>query len=120
MSFEVCNTQNKIYNDKRRTFLDESDLKEGEVFCSKCKGTGTADNNSNGYFDSTCDKCHGRGIVDWIENVVGKPEPMGNIASSSFSYVNTGPGVVTVNLPKANIACSTFQYINNGNEWIKI
>jgi len=53
-------------------------LEEGEVICPQCEGTGKPNNNKfeNFYLvPKVCDKCHGSGKLDWIENIVGKKEP---------------------------------------------
>jgi len=100
----TVNTQNKVYNDKRRSFLDKSDLKEGEQFCSKCRGRGTDDIDNNSFYGPTCSKCQGKGIVDWIENIVGKtPQPSGNVYSSCASYVNTGFGSLPGNIATSRV-----------------
>jgi len=58
------------------------ELKPGEYICEKCEGTG---NNPpmkrNGKYlkpgvYEICGHCHGEGKLDWIENVVGKKQPM--------------------------------------------
>jgi len=69
-TLEVQNTQNKIYNEIRRTYLDDSDLKEGEVICRKCKGTGISYSHP---FTHVCSKCSGEGIVDWVTQAVERP-----------------------------------------------
>jgi len=85
---EICNTQNKTYNHIRRTYIDEGDLKEGQLICPKCDGGGSYPKKSAALEDPyflRCSKCQGIGIVDWIENVVGKPAIMSGRSSSSFS-----------------------------------
>lgn len=54
-------------------------LKQSEVICDKCKGTGydlkipQVENNETYYQNHyPCDKCQGDGKLDWIEAVVGK------------------------------------------------
>ncbi len=48
--------------------------------CPKCEGHGyTAENlmtvlKNEFKFARRCNRCHGQGSLDWIENVVGKPE----------------------------------------------
>ena len=51
-----------------------TDLKEGEIVCNKCGGTGRTTVklakptiNITGF----CLKCSGRGKLDWIENITG-------------------------------------------------
>ena len=55
------------------------ELKEGEVQCSECHGSGNrAKWNQIPDYKCylMCDKCNGKGKMDWIEAVVGvKPEP---------------------------------------------
>ncbi len=36
--------------------------------CSKCDGAGKFDQH-------ICPKCHGKGELDWIDNIVGAPRP---------------------------------------------
>jgi len=88
---EIVNTQNKIYNHIRRTYLDEGDCKEGQLICPKCSGGGSYPKKSAALEDPAflrCSKCQGSGIVDWIENVVGKPAVMSGSASSSSMSVS--------------------------------
>ncbi len=54
-------------------------LKDGEVICNQCKGTGHPNNNKVNYNSRSlfpvphvCDKCNGVGKLDWIEVIVGK------------------------------------------------
>lgn len=55
------------------------ELLEGEVLCDKCEG----DNFS-------CQKCHGTGKLDWVENARGGKRPTGNIfIDSSAMYSST-------------------------------
>ena len=49
-------------------------LKEGEIQCPKCQGSGA----EPGDFHSpapTCSKCWGAGKLDWIDLIMGKPNP---------------------------------------------
>ena len=47
-------------------------LNPGEVKCNECNGIGTTLHDPY----SICNKCHGTGKLDWIENIVGKlPKP---------------------------------------------
>jgi len=41
------------------------ELKEGEVICPECNGTG-------GEGSWWCMHCHGTGKLDWVESIVGK------------------------------------------------
>ena len=43
-------------------------LEKGEIICSTCKGSGTHTINEK----FTCQRCYGKGKVDWIENIIGK------------------------------------------------
>ena len=54
--------------------ITEKDLKEGEVICNKCKGTGSTSpaNSRESIYYQVCYKCHGRGKLDWVEMIVGK------------------------------------------------
>jgi len=54
-------------------------LKNSDIVCDQCKGTGYPNNNkidysSKSYFNTphVCDKCNGTGKLDWIEAIVGK------------------------------------------------
>lgn len=53
------------------------DLKEGEIICDKCKGTGSIkvkrDPTKSGPYHGVvmCLKCLGKGKFDWIENIIG-------------------------------------------------
>jgi hypothetical protein len=52
------------------------ELKEGEVICSKCKGSGSwpATNvEIESPYWSRCPKCQGDGKLDWIHAITGKP-----------------------------------------------
>ncbi len=83
----VSNTENKIYNEIRRSYLDDSDCKEGEVICRKCKGTGI---NYTHPFTHPCSKCAGNGIVDWVTQAVDRPVVMPTDSSSSASISSGG------------------------------
>ncbi len=53
------------------------ELKEGEVICDKCNGSGvirTTEQRGKHFYPikTFCEKCHGDGKLDWIENVTGK------------------------------------------------
>ena len=68
------------------------ELKENEIICSRCKGTGKCEDENikekidwmesyienqkrihNGNYKITplCRKCHGKGKLDWVENTMG-------------------------------------------------
>ena len=52
-------------------------LKEGEVICDECMGSGNQakwDRIPDYRITLKCDKCHGEGKLDWIENITGKKE----------------------------------------------
>jgi DnaJ-class molecular chaperone len=57
--------------------VEKKTLKEGEIICPKCNGTGGID---DGYSDEdsikTCGKCFGDGKLDWIEAAMGKQSKM--------------------------------------------
>jgi hypothetical protein len=90
---EVYNTQDKIWNDVRRTYIGESDLKEGELICKKCEGSGSQPKHKK-LSDASflrCTKCGGRGIVDWAQNAVNRPIVFGRDSSSSSSLSSWSP-----------------------------
>lgn len=80
----VQNTQNKIYNNARRTYIDESDCKEGETICRKCKGQGNI-MSPNGPWSDNCPQCLGHGIVDWVTQAVKRPIMIATDSSCSSS-----------------------------------
>lgn len=90
-TLEVQNTQNKIWNNRRRTYIDKSDCKEGESICKKCKGVGEFINEEHHHsLPTICPQCCGRGIVDWITQAVERPPTqMGSHSSSSSSSCST-------------------------------
>ena len=93
---EIVNTQSKVYNHVRRTYIDEKDCKEGELICPKCDGGGSWPKKFAKLEDPSflrCHKCQGIGIIDWIEKVVGKPAIMTGGASSSSSTIMYGAGI---------------------------
>jgi len=47
--------------------VEEIELKEGEVICNKCNGTGF-----DGFF--LCPKCQGEKKLDWISYITGTPK----------------------------------------------
>jgi len=55
---KICNTENKIYNEARRSYID---LKEGEEWCPRCHGKGY---DIDKYY--YCPTCRGVGKLDWI------------------------------------------------------
>lgn len=58
----------------------KKELKEGNIYCNKCGGTGWYHNGqtyiNNGKLFTTCSKCYGKGQIDWIENIVGVKYPL--------------------------------------------
>ena len=62
------------------------ELNEGEVICPDCNGEKKiADPKLNYYvFWIKCPKCKGAGKLDWIENIVGKQNPINFKISSLF------------------------------------
>lgn len=65
---------------------EKKTLKEGEIICPKCNGTGGID---DGYLDEdlikTCGKCYGDGKLDWIELAMGKPSSMKRYSTRDFN-----------------------------------
>jgi len=68
-----------------KLIINDHELKEGEIICSKCGGTGGRRTTAYGVLLG-CSKCLGFGYLDWIENILGKkdehphiwwPEPAG-------------------------------------------
>lgn len=87
-NMKIVNTENKVYNHIRRTYIDEGDCKEGELICTKCDGSGSWPKKNAAMEDPyflRCNKCQGVGIIDWIEKVVGKPAIMTGSSSTSSS-----------------------------------
>ena len=93
--FVVQNTQNKVYNNKRRTYIDKSDCKEGEVICKKCMGAGELIPRDSHFRVDICSQCLGRGIVDWITQAVERP-PLNFTDSSSSSSISSRPVKKTI------------------------
>ncbi len=96
------NTQKKIFNAKRRTYIDSNDCKEGEVICKKCKGKGENASEDGPWCDS-CSQCFGNGIVDWVTQAVERPPLI--LDSSSCSSVSscsviTGMSGISGTIPK--------------------
>ena len=50
-------------------------MREDQVVCSKCNGKGDVPSRWDSIPVEMCDKCHGHGILDWIENIMGKTFP---------------------------------------------
>ncbi len=61
------------------------ELKEGEIICNKCNGTGTnTDSNPSGYvWPNVCSKCQGEKKLDWISAATGvAPKEVSSFSSS--------------------------------------
>ena len=61
-------------NKKRNQLIE---LKAGEQFCPKCRGSGLVPNRKKSLAWTTakyltCDKCLGDGKLDWVEIATGK------------------------------------------------
>lgn len=62
-------------------------LEKGGMICPECNGTGISEYvqeiNIQNYQTITgktfCKKCLGNGKLDWIENLVGKENPLNNV-----------------------------------------
>lgn len=77
-------------------FWKKPKLKDGEKLCPKCKGKGRT---RVFYFHDHCDslmcnKCYGKGKLDWVEQIVGvkPPTPRQHFTGTScvsFSVVNS-------------------------------
>jgi len=91
MDITPQNTQNKIYNNIRRTWLDDSDLIEGEVFCKRCEGSGEIKQTLGYYGTELCPKCFGKGIVDWVTQAVERPAIPFIDTSASISITQSRP-----------------------------
>jgi hypothetical protein len=55
-------------------------LEKGEVICDRCFGKGVmriTEQRGKSFYPvkKMCDKCHGDGKLDWIENIRGKDAP---------------------------------------------
>ena len=46
-------------------------MKDGEEICNKCDGKRALETTDPEILRQ-CPKCRGRGIVDWIENIMGR------------------------------------------------
>ena len=60
-------------------------LNEGEVKCKKCDGTGrlTKNHHSEDVIVVDCQKCHGKGKIDWVSNA------MSSIKTNELFHVGT-------------------------------
>ena len=55
--------------------ISKKDLRKDEVICAKCKGFGFLTKiKINGIYthSNICNKCNGKGKLDWIKNIVGE------------------------------------------------
>ena len=57
-------------------------MKPGYYKCSRCNGTGKVEFHSEDHSEwsfstnDRCPKCHGKKILDWVENVTGVKDPL--------------------------------------------
>jgi len=84
------------------TKLHKKCLEGDHSICSKCDGTGKHPESI-----LSCDKCWGDGILDWVENIMGKECPwnesgLSSSSTSSCSYSSTLPTQKSIS-----------EYINN-------
>jgi excinuclease UvrABC ATPase subunit len=54
-------------------------MREDQVVCNKCNGEGAIHGKNFKEISFTCSKCDGAGILDWIENIMGKPHRQSDI-----------------------------------------
>ncbi len=50
--------------------MNKPTLEEGYIICKECNGDGYI--KSDNILCDICERCQGEGVLDWIENVVGK------------------------------------------------
>jgi len=60
-----ANHPNPTYNHHIKKILE---IGEGEELCPICKGSGIFTKKYSGYI---CQKCKGRGKIDWIQKAMG-------------------------------------------------
>jgi len=79
-----------LQEQERISKLYEKTLDGEYVICDKCDGTGWEISPD---FKFPCKKCWGVGILDWIENIMGKECPFteSGMSSSSSSSSNSPP-----------------------------
>jgi len=65
--------------------------KDGKIDCPECNGKGNKENEYN--WSILCQKCHGSGKLDWIENIKGK-EPIPSISSVWATSSSVDPNSV--------------------------
>lgn len=73
----------------------ELDEELGEVICDQCDGKGIKGSPHNPNVASICQKCQGRGKLDWCHKVVGVPEPKVSYGSTSGMGDSSGIYIVT-------------------------
>ncbi len=62
-------------------------MKDGEVVCNKCHGTGQVISSYEYFPEKICPKCLSIGKLDWIENIVGKKQD----SLLSYTFTSTPP-----------------------------
>ena len=65
-------------------------LNEGEVKCDKCNGTGTV------WRGFTCQKCYGKGKLDWVSNAMGRQNVEIWYPSTGINRGKSTPDVIYV------------------------
>lgn len=64
---------------QKKTFTTSPTLRQGDIICPKCKGHGFVDVEPDidwkTDWEVQCNKCWGAGKLDWIERIMGKPNP---------------------------------------------
>ena len=73
-------------------------MKDWEVVCDKCSGTGKEKSKP---FGETCHKCWGEGKLDWVENMIGERQ--------KFTYL-VKPGIYVMEVDFSDFV------LNFGNE----
>jgi DnaJ-class molecular chaperone len=61
-------------------------MKKHLVKCNKCNGEGEVLRRDDHFGVDRCPKCLGTGMLDWIENVVGKAPITFEIDDLEFDY----------------------------------
>ena len=73
-----------------------------KIICDKWNGEGIISSriddydpliDEDAYVASICYKCYGHGVVDWIENIVGKSRPPQFKEEDFFESLKTNPTV---------------------------
>jgi len=77
------------------------DLKDGEIICKKCNGTGKCRLKTHPLASSiytVCRHCNGSGKLDWIEQIVGsKPHRLDFIKRTDLYHHEINPPIVVFN-----------------------